>query len=104
MEFNQTISHTVMQPNENSTIAITFIVLFTITLCILIVAVVKSFKIPSNRNIFNFLTILFVFLTVLTRLACLIYSLYEKQEVWTELEQFFFFQVPFDFIITASTV
>lgn len=86
MELNQTISHTVKQANENSEIAITFIVLFVITLGILILAVVKSFKIPSNRNIFNFLTILFVLLTVLTRLACLIYSIYEKQEVWTELE------------------
>lgn len=87
MELNQTsMSHIVKQPNGNSEIAITFIVLFTLTLLVLIVAVTKSFKIPSNRNIFNFLTILFVFLTVLTRLSCLIYSLYEKQEIWTELE------------------
>ena len=75
-----------------------------IVLLVLILSIWKSFRNKSNRNLYNFLTVLFVCLTILTRLSCLIYSLSTFTLNWGELQQYFFFEVPFNFIITASMV
>ena len=37
-------------------------------------------------------------------MICLAYALYAKNPHWTELQEYFAFEVPFDFIITATIV
>lgn len=43
-------------------------------------------------------------LTLMARLACLLYSLLTKEDLDSEIDMYFFFEVPFDFIMTALIV
>lgn len=96
-----------MNLNANKTdfyIDIAFAVIFFLAIVILTITSVKSFKNKLNQNLYSVLTVLFLMLTIVTRFGCLLYSLISNTELSKELELFFFFEVPFDFIMTALIV
>ena len=96
-----------MNLNANKTdfyIDIAFAVIFFLAIVILTITSVKSFKNKLNQNLYSVLTVLFLMLTIVARFGCLLYSLLSNTELSTELELFFFFEVPFDFIMTALIV
>lgn len=85
-------------------IDVAFSVIFGIAIVILSLTAVKSFKNRLNQNLYSVLTVSFLMLTLIARFGCLLYSLLSNTELKSEIELFFFFEVPFDFIMTALIV
>jgi hypothetical protein len=86
------------------TVDIIFAVVFFLAIVVLSVTAARSFKNKLNQNIYSVLTVSFLMLTLLARFSCLLYSLLADTILDSEIDTFFFFEVPFDFIMTSLIV
>jgi len=94
-----------------------FAIVFLLTFLLLGYTTLKSFQLKENRDFFTVLTVFFAFLTIvskilgslflLARLVCLVSSLTQNVEERFDLNPlklFFYFEVPFDFMINGAIV
>ncbi|CDW82770.1 UNKNOWN [Stylonychia lemnae] len=91
-------------------INISFLVIYTITLSLLLSTSYKTLKLKENRSVQTVFTIIFIMLTLLIRIVVFIYNLAvgdtNSQDFYMrdQIMNYFYFDIPFDFIITASIV